>query len=390
MTKIFHQLGHRYQWSLDSISESKTGDGVIIGPRYIEMSDVQSLPDNIRKNAIFDPQFYIPQSYQGKLNTYHFFPQVIADGFSTNGWNDDLSLRCAEECLNFQQECDFSYLTIPSRFYEGMPSEFIDNLDNQFARPFLEAASKIHNRKPILLQIIVTNQMIRDEHFRNDLLNWLTSFPDVSGIYLIYHIHNRRKQIDDIGFLFGLLCFCSALKNAGLQVITGYCNTEAILLLCANVDAVTMGIYENLRMFNVRAFEERGDSVIRGPHARVYIPRLLQWVNHFYVDAIRLEVKNIDDYIDDNNYRVAMFSPTYNWHFTKPDPYKHYFVVFSQQLRRLSLCEGVDRLDAIIKECNNARREFSYLEHSGIEFDTDSDSSHIPHWMTAINQWRKI
>jgi hypothetical protein len=276
MTKILHQLGHRYQWSLNSIAEEQTGDGVIIGPRYMERANVQALPASIRRSAIFDPQFFLPQSSQGKLPTYPFFPQVIAGGFSTTDWDDNLQHRCSEACLLFQQECDFEYLTIPTRFYEGMPSDFIEKQEMHFVSPFLETASRLRLAKPLLLQLIVTDQMIRDEQYRADLLNWVTSYPEIQGIYLIYHIHNRRKQIDDIDFIISLLGFCVGLKAAGMKVFIGYCNTEAILLTCAGVDAVTVGSYENLRMFNTTAFEEKEDSVIHGPNVRVYIPRLLQ------------------------------------------------------------------------------------------------------------------
>jgi hypothetical protein len=369
--------------------EQQTGDGVIIGPRYIERTKVQALQANIRQSAFFDPQFFLPQSSQGKLPTYTFFPQVIAGGFSTTEWNDDLQLRCSEACILFQQECDFKYLIIPLRFFEGMPSDFIEKQERHFVNPFLETAMRLHVTKPILLQLIVTDQMIREDQYRTDLLNWITSYPGIQGIYLIYHVHNRRKQIDDIDFIIPLLGFCASLKAAGMKVFVGYCNTEALLLVAAGVDAVTMGAYENLRMFNVTAFSEREDTVIRGPNARVYIPKLLQWVEYPYVGAIRRVVSNIDDYIEDNDHRVAMFSPTYNWHFTKPDPYMHYFVAFSRQLRRLCNLNGDARIDAILAECTQAISEYDRLYQEGIVFDTDSAGTHISRWITALNLWRR-
>jgi len=102
-----------------------------------------------------------------------------------------------------------------------MPSDFVERQETQFVRPFMAAVEKLGLRRPILLQLIVTDQMLRDERYRADLLNWVTSFPELSGVYLIYHVHNRRKQIDDIDFLISVLQFCRALKQADLRVVVG-------------------------------------------------------------------------------------------------------------------------------------------------------------------------
>ncbi len=389
MTALFHQLGHRFQWSLDSLTDEGTGDGAIIGPRYMDRSCVTRLPDAIRTVSLFDPQFFLPQSAQGKLSTYPFFPQVIAGGFATTEWDETLGDRCAQECLRFQDECAFGSLVIPGRFYDGMPSDFVERQETQFVRPFMEAAERLGLRRPILLQLIVTDQMLRDERYQADLLNWVTSFPELAGVYLIYHVHNRRKQIDDIDFLIGVLQFCRSLKQADLRVVVGYTNTEAILLSCVEVDVVSMGAYENLRMFSTTAFEERDESPRRGPNARVYIPRLLQWVEYPYLGAIRRVVPDIDAYIHDNEHRVEMFSPIYNWHFTKPHPYKHFFGAFADQFRRICSTTGALRIDAVVQECERAIQEYDQLSRSGLVFDPESAGTHIPRWLTALNLWRR-
>jgi len=352
-------------------------------------NDIGDLPLEIRRSAIFDPQFFLPNSSEGKLPTYAFFPHVIAEGFSTTEWSNSLQSRCAESCLQFQQECDFKYLIIPSRFYEGMPSDFIDNQDRSFVRPFIESARRLRPTKPLLLQLILTDQMIKDERYRTELLNWITSYSEIQGVYLIYHVHNRHKQIEDVDFLVSLLGFCTALKLVDMTVVVGYCNTEALLLTCTGCDVVTIGSYENLRMFNTTAFEDNEEKKIRGPNARVYIPKLLQWVEHPYIGAIKRVVRNIDQYIEDNSHRVAMFSPTYNWHFTKPDPYKHYFITFTRQLQRLCSNSGDARVGALLAECRQAITEFERLQRGGIVFDQDSSGAHLSKWITAINLWRR-
>ena len=385
MTSLYHQLGHRYNWSIASLQEENTGKGLIIGPRYIERSKVEGMPRSLRTTSIFDPQFYLPGSSRGKLSTYPFFPEIVSGGFSTEVWGPDFSAQSAEMCLRFQVECEFECLTMPTRFRAGMPSDFIEAQTSLFVDPFLTAYRNIGSRAPLLLQLVVTDQMVKDELYRRDLLNWVTGISDLSGVYLIFQHDSRRKQIDDIDFLLGQLFFVYALKQAGMKVVVGYLNTEALLLLAAEPDILTMGSYENLRMFNLAAFESETETQRRGPNARVYVSRLLQWIEHQYIGAIKRVVRNSAEFFDESQYRVTMFEPTYNWHFTKPEPYRHYFVVFARQFSRLAGVDRAGRARMLAEEFQRALREFQNLEERGIVFDRDSSGAHLPAWLTSLN-----
>jgi hypothetical protein len=389
MTKIYHQLGHRYKWNLESYRSEQTGNGVIIAPRYIDITKVRDLPSEVRDSSIFDPQFYLPQSSKGKLESYSFYPHILSGGFSTGEWDDSTSKKCANDCLSFQIDCEFPELVIPTRFYDGMPTNFISNQEALFVTPFLESYVSRSISQPLYLQIILTDQMIKDESYRYSLLNWLTSYQEIDGIYLIYYVNNRPKQLIDIEFLLGLFEFISALKNANMAVYVGYTNTESLLLLCLGVDVITIGSYENLRMFSLKAFEESENKKMRGPNARIYIPRLMQWIDYQYLGAIKRIVNNIDDYVEDNMFRVAMFSPSYNWHFSKSEPYKHYFISFYQQFQRLAIKPRSQILDSLIEECQKAIEEFKFLESNGIVFAQESSGNHLSTWLTVLNLWKR-
>lgn len=389
MKRILHQLGHRYQWSLSSIETDDTGDGVIIGPRYMSPEKVREIPLDVRTQSLFDPQFFLPHSAIGKLREYSFFPEILAGGFSTTEWTPNTSIDCAKKCIEFQNSIDLNALIIPTRFYEGMPSDFISNQESQFVVPFLESISQLGDSHQSYLQLILTDQMIKDSSYRTSLLNWATSYPELSGIYLLVHVNNRMKQLCDIDLLLALLNFIAALKTAGMSVIIGYTNTESILLLCSEPDAVTMGSYENLRMFNLRSFREQKSSIIRGPHARIYIPRLLAWVQYQYIGAIERVVDNLDDYIGEDSYRMRMFKPTYNWHFTKSEPYMHYFKTFASQYKHLSSSSGSALLDNVLNVCKQAQNEFAALRDSGVVFPAGSGGEHLASWITVLNLWRR-
>jgi hypothetical protein len=208
-------------------------------------------------------------------------------------------------------------------------------------------------------------------------------------VYLIYFVHNRTKQLQDTEFLIDLLGFLHNLKKANMKVVVGYTNTEGILLVCAGVDAITMGSYENLRMFSPDAFDVQREEHRHGPNVRLYIPRLLQWVEYSYIGAIRRVVGNIDEYLEDNQYRISMFRPEYNWHFTKKEPYKHFFATYSAQVRRL-LANPSDQLcTAVIEECQSALNEHQRLQSAGVLMDPESSGQHINSWISALNIWMR-
>ena len=386
--QLYYQLGHQFKWSLESIRND--GDGLIIAPRHMAPEKVQAIQTGLRRRSFFDPQFFLPNSARGKLAEYSFFPDILSGGFTTGEWNLEVARTCADRCLNFQRTLGFQALVIPGRFYEGMPSDFISDQEEQFVVPFLDSLRAAGgDDTPVFLQLILTDQMLKDDSYRTSILNWITSFQELDGVYLIYYVQKRQKQISDIDLLAALLQFIGDIKQSGLSIVVGYTNTESILLLCAGADVLTMGSYENLRIFSLRAFEEPQDRSMRGPTARVYVPRLLQWIEHQYIGAIQEVVGDIDEYLDDNEYRVRMFEPTYNWHFTKPEPYRHYFSSFGRQFQRLSTLRTSAIVDAVLDECRQAIQEFSNLSDEGVVFPPDSGGGHLACWVTAINLWRR-
>jgi hypothetical protein len=351
----------------------------------MERNVVCSLAPEVRRASFFDPQFFLPGSTRGKLATYEFFPSVILEQFSTSEYDEDDAERSAELCVQFQIHNEFRYCVIPTRHREGSPNDYIDSQVQTFVAPFLRAYGQSSERPPLLLQLILSDQMLKDARFRSDILNWVTAIDPLHGVYLIPQVFSRRKQIDDIDFLVSLLEFIHAIRLNGMDVIVGYLNTEAIPILIAEPTGIATGSYENLRMFTLTAFDEEERGHPHGPNARIYVPRLLQWIDSRYVGAISRVVGNPRSFFEQSNYEILMFAPTYRWHFTKPEPYKHYFVVFSSQIRRIAAFKGRDRIDAIIEACRSAIAEFQRLEDSGIVLDSDSGPNHLSAWLTAIN-----
>lgn len=385
--EVYHQIGYNSIWNFQSLKDDNTGQGVVFSPRFLSPDDIKKLPGQVVRNSIFDPQFFQPNTALGKLAEYDFFPDRVAAGFKTSDYSEDFAKESAERCVDFQIENDFRYVVIPTRYSTGMPTSFIDNQQELFVNPFLSALSERQSSKKVVLQLVLNDNMVKDGEYAADLLNWVTGIEMLSGVYLIVEVNPRPKQIADTDLLFATLMFIDALVQNGLEVILGYLNTEAVLLSIAHPTIVTIGIYENTRMFNIRNFEEREKTKQQGPTARLYVSKLLQWVSHPYIGAIRRALKDEPNIFDSNKYQAQMFQPSYRWHFTKPELYKHGLLVLEQQLRNIGTLEGQERFEAVREIIRNAMSYYDRIEAGGVVLDRDSSGQHLPAWLTAANQF---
>lgn len=385
--EIYHQLGHMYQWNFQSLLDDHSGTGVILAPRYMDKEFVEGLDSSIKEKAIFDPQFFRPGFARSKLSSYKFFPDIATGGFETEDYGENYAGVCAEACLNFQIDNDFRYLVIPTRYFSGTPLDYIVDQQRLFIDPFLQVAESMGDQREIIIQLIINNAMIMEKDYSADLLNWITGLPNINGVYIIQEIYPREKQVKDPEFLYSFLHFVDVLSSNKLDVILGYLNNEAILYSLASPKIVTIGSYENLRMFNVRNYDPPPppDKQPRGPVPRIYTTTLLQWLNHRYIGAIKRAIgPEIFDY---NRYQAIMFESTFRWHFTKPEIYKHYFLELSKQLLSIADIQPEERFRSVHNMMKEAASVFEHLEKKGVILDPDSDGSHIPAWLTAANQF---
>ena len=385
--EIFHQLGHNFVWNFQSHDDDSVGDGYILAPSHIAKEQIDSLPVEKSTISIFDPQFFLPNLQIRSLSTYDFFPDRLADGFTTSEFANNLCYECAKRCVQFQIQSGFNKIIIPTRYLTGMPPTFIQQQEQLFVSPFIDAIDSAQTKKPVILQLILNDNMIKNEEYASEILNWITGIQRINGVYLIIDINPRSKQIKDIDFLFLYLKFIRALRNNDLYVLLGYQNIESTLLSLADPNGITIGSYENLRMFNIRNFENRDNLPIHGPNARIYVSKLLQWIDNNYIGAIRKEIGDV--LFDDNQYRALMFQPTYRWHFTKPELYKHFFLVFSEQINKISNLEGLERFNLVLNIFDEANQGFALINKAGVALDINNDGSHISTWITAANLFGK-
>ena len=383
--KIYHQAGHNTNWNIESFSGDNTGNGIIFSPVHYLKSKLNKVDEKIRKVSLFDPQYYIPGSQKAKLHSYDFFPAKITDGFSTLDF-EAVAHQSARQCLDFQIENSFESITIPTRYFSELATDYIEKQKAFSVEPFLSEISKLGIDKDIFITLPVKIQMIQDEGYRTKLLNWITSYPEISGVYFLNQISENTKQIQQFENLNSHIKFIVDLQQTGLKIIIGYCNTESILLSTIAPYSLTMGAYENTRSFSIDKFLEDG-SDRRGPAPRVYFPELLNWLRYDVAIEIKEDFPELWEKVyTPTDYMERVFSGG-RPHFTKPELYKHHFILIAEQLEALAGLGILDRIATVESMVKNANELYMEIKNSGIMFsDNNCDNGHLVIWNRILRK----
>lgn len=384
--KIYQQAGHNTNWNLESLEQDGAGDGIIFSPVHYKKDNMVGVASTIKEKSLFDPQFYIPDSQKAKLHSYDFFPEKITDGFSTVSF-EAIAHKAAEQCLAFQLENNYEAIIIPARYYSDLVTDYIEKQKAFSVEPFLNEISRLGVKKDIFVSLPITVKMTQDRAYRLALLNWITSYPEIQGVYLLNDINESTKQIRTYEVLNSYIDFILDLNGAGLKTILGYCNTESILLSTIMPYAVTIGAYENTRNFSVDKFLQ-DDSDKRGPAPRVYMPKLLNWVRYDTVKEIKDDLPTLWEKIyTPTTHMESLFDlgerPTFN----KPGLYKHHFQLINSQLKELSALDRLQRIasvESMIEDASSLYREIK--EAKVMFFDDNCEGLHLPIWNRIVRK----
>jgi len=385
--KLYHQTGHNYIWNIDSLMDDKSGDGLIFSPVNIKQDKILKLPNDLKSESFFDPQFYLPKDAKSKLSTYEFFPANIVTNLQTADI-ENIKDELAKKCIDFQIDNNFEYIIIPNRYFEDVSSISYEQIISQFIEPFLNYYKKLTIKPEILLTFIVKQAYLTNEENFNFLLSWLTSINDISGFYLIFENDFSSKQLKDPSYLFYALKFIHELKSNDFIVNIGYNDIEGILYSVSDPNSITMGSYENLRRFGIRRFVTTSRKKQNPPVARLYSGKLYQFIDYRYIDTIKAMYDDWQNIFEDSKYQPLMFKPDYNWHFQKPEPYKHFFLIFGKQIKELPVTIK-ERIDLLKNSFGKAIEIFKEINNSGVILDENSDGSHLNFWLTALNRYEK-
>lgn len=384
--KIYHQVGHCSNWNLESFGEDQCGDGLILSPVHQALPKVEELPETVRRRALFDPQYYLPNSPKAKLSTYPFFPDQISDGFSTVNFLL-LALESARQCVQFQIAQQFEGIVIPTRFVDQMTTKYFENQEELTVKPFLTALGEVGAGSPVYLTVAITAAMLIDEGFQTQMLNWITGFSEISGVYILVGDSRNTKQIRSEAFLVAYLKFVHELAEAGLTTLLGHLNTESVLFSLFDEAVLTFGSFENTRIFSLDKFIENEEER-RGPKARIYLPGLLNWVR--YEQAV--QIRDDDPLLWSQVYAeteyaervlAAAAEPTFN----QPGLYKHHFVCLAAQIKRFSSMPLEQRFQAIRSDLKRAIDLHAQVEDMPLDLDPHGNGQHLEPWLNALNKY---
>lgn len=378
--RIYHQAGHNTNWNLDSLNDDGAGHGVIFSPVHYSATQLSAASQDIKGKSLFDPQFYVPDSQKNKINSYHFFPEKMMDGFSTKAF-ETVAYESAELCLEFQLKNNFESLIIPIRYFPEMISDYIDQQRVFSVDPFLGAYEKIGDGKNLFLTLPLTSAMMLDEEYRTNILNWITAYPEIYGVYLLVHFNENTKQLVEYNKLSAYITFIHELQESDLNVICGYCNTEGVLLSVLDVYGISIGAYENTRRFSIDKFLE-DDQIKRGPAPRIFLPKLLNWIRWDTAEEIREDFPGLWGKIYSvTDYAERVFDSGQRPHFTQPDLYKHHFELISNlydDLEGLTIDARKSTLQEKIRIAVNLYQE---IDDNGVMFfDSNCTGEHLPVW----------
>lgn len=383
--KIYHQAGHNTNWNLESFEGEVCGDGIIFSPVHFARERFGAVKNTTKTVSLFDPQFYIPDSQKTKLNSYEFFPEKITNGFSTKDF-ESVALQAAEMCLDFQLSNNFESVVVPARYFPELVSDYIQKQKAFSVEPFLVALEKRSVKKDVFFSLPVTHAMTQDKNYRQELLNWITSYPEIQGVYYLNETGEATKQICDYNKLQAHCDFIKDLQGADLKVVVGYNNTESIILSLLDPHALTIGAYENTRSFSIDKFlQEDGD--VRGPAPRLYFPKLLNWMRYDTAIEIREDHPNLWEKVYSPTKHSEAILASGRPHFTKPEIYKHHFLLVYGQLKELRDKSTADRIGAVKASIAGAKDLYQEIESKGIMyFDRNCSGDHLPTWNRVVNK----
>lgn len=386
--EVYHQCGFRDVWNYAVFEEKKVGDGFIFAPKMASVKKLEQFTKEIRTKSFFDPQFFWPRSKEKKFSNFDFFPEIISEGYSTISY-EELCYESADRCIDFQLNQEYKFWVIPTIVYDETPQNYLEILRSLYIEPFLKAISEknVLNKK-VLLSVVIKDTQLVDEQLTRDILNLITSYDDIDGIYLIPYNKSSIKRIKDFNFIVNLLKFINILKNNDMYVHLAYTDIEGIIFSLANIDSVSIGIYENMRKFNLQNFKEKVEEKhFNGPNRRIYSNKLFQWIDFDYIGAI----KDMDNFLElfENNEYVSFDTPNEdNWHYKFPELFKHYLVSLYNQYKALP-CEYNERYNYILDKLKEAITFNKIIEAEGILLDNNNNGDHLYKWVTAINMYNK-
>ena len=250
---VYHQMGNDSE-NLVFESELSSYRGAVLSPVN---SDREELLKQVAKmrglkdfEIIFDPQLYSPKSEMGKLPGWSYFPKdVDTADLSSDTWWNKVVVDLVRSGLELRPHAICSPAMVPRSFPDGYFNTLVgigDHLDAQLRGSGIEA---------IQTAVIAMKDLI--EKGRSLAIASVLTRSRSNRFYLVF-VSDRepRRELADSEELKGAMRLISALRDAGAQVLVGFCSSDVILWKFAGAAFCATGKFFNLRRFTLTRFAE--------------------------------------------------------------------------------------------------------------------------------------
>jgi hypothetical protein len=264
-----------------------------------------------------------------------------------------------------------------------MYSNYVDRQKAFTVDAFME---QISNTEEVCLSLAVTDAMLQDEGFRTKILSWITSYANVHELYLIYSAPRETKQIQSAEMLIACHRLGEEMQGIGLELTWGHQNTEALLSTAQGDVSVTMGSFENTRIFSTDKFVVT-DEDRRGPKARIFLKGLLNWVQFEQAKEIRGTLPNIWKQIyTPTSYGEEALAQLVEPTFNQSPLYKHYFLNLTEEINTLALLSIGDRKKYLREKIEYAQACYAEIARS-IQLEKHGQGTHLAPWLKAVDSF---
>jgi len=249
---VIHQMGHD---SENLLFEPELGSlrGAVLSPvnydRERVLAQIQAHKESDFQ-FVFDPQFYVPNSDRGSLQTWSYFPtDVDTADLSSLPWWSTVVDNYVDVLGQLNPAAACSPAVIPRVFsdaYYALTRSVADSLSIGLS------GSQI---APMLTAIIETKSLT--ENGRAQTIASILTSGKPCDIYLVLMTDvDPRRELSDAIEIRSVMHLIQLLSGAGCKVFVAFAGLEFLLWRYAGAHTVATGKFLNLRRFSPARFEE--------------------------------------------------------------------------------------------------------------------------------------
>ncbi len=368
------QMGHDSRNLLNEPNLSAFG-GAILSPVNDDEHHVNRLIDDHNSpgfEIILDPQLYLPNSERGQLSNWSYFPEDVdtADHTSLEWWGQVISnLIEAIQRLNLEAVC--SPAILPRQFNE------------RYYKLCLNIGEMLSSSLPneiSVLQTVIVDMADMAESDKAEIVASLITASKLDRIYMVLSSDvSPRREMSDASEIFGTMRCIRMLRDAGMEVLMGFCSSDVILWKTAGANSCGSGKFFNIRRFTRSRFGEPDEGWGQLPYW--FEESLMAFIRE--PDILRLNSRNLLSEVSLTNpfsqqiLNQLETQPSAPWLGLSWRQYLYWFADFERRFE--------DGQIAPVQMLREVDRKWSYLDTMNILMDErQNDGSWIRPWLAAM------